>query len=683
MKIKNDNVKHIIMIISVLTVLLFGCEKAEETERSANSIWNDIQCKVPSEISCNDIFIEMYGEPVAFVSEGMEKWVRESLGYDIEEGEIVREKHLKEMKRLDISIETEEDLEQIVLTKEDMEKMISVESVVIEIKPEVTREWISGYENLKYIPNLNYISIQDTQLRDYSFLAECEELKTVTVFDSDLPENFLDNCTKLERVQIFHCQLPNSLLNNCPNLTALCASECEIPDTDIFAHLATLEEIQMDETGLKDLKFIHDMKNLKSLCVRYNEIKDISPVFALEHLERLYINDNELATFNKEKLPDSLIWLAIAGNEKVEISTKDFETYAVMELWRYWEESLDTYKEELQQAQTAYNLLDLEGNWSKIEADGKDADNWNYEEIRDDLECEIAECFSGDIDGNGMEDLGVVVNALAEDGFIEGRWIYVYPKTANGYEKPYRPIALSLPSEAGAAWDDSINGIIISEQKLIVQYVQGTSNSSYTTVIYSYDEEHWKEEMNITSGFSFVSDGIIHSIRDYKNQWFTKYMIGRNENGYYERVLTGNHSMDESPYIGMPVFSMAYTEFSVHHELYEMPFTTTQALEAVMETQFANCNKEKRQNNPVLVEGYEKILGIDIPDYYYVVKTENELVVVHFEDWTDWEKEGDVPMYKIIVEAYDEEKNAVTAEVDSYIYNSQTGKREPDHAFQY
>lgn len=664
-------------VIIFFAIVLCSCGGREKTEISSNSMAFLVNAAENMEIqgiSCNVVLSECTNREVEFLSDSIEKWIRYSLRYDIDDGERITQEYIKEMTTLSVRMKTQEDIEEVVFLKEDMEQLISVDTVIIEVEPDVTQECITGYENLKYLPNLKEIYIKGGRIEDFSFLTECREIQVVTIFDYELPEGFLNDCQKLERVQLFGCTLSESLLQNCPSMKVLCVSECEIADADIFSHLVTLEEIQMDETGLCNLNFIRKMKDLRSISVRGNQIRDITPILELQHLEKLWINDNELAAFDINKLPDSLVWLAIAGNNEVEILPENFERFAVMELEYDHKESLGVYENELEQTQEVFDLASLEGKWSEIEAEGVWADTLMYEEMSDDLTFEIEGCISGDIDGNATEDLGVVVAGVDGDGIIMGRWIYIYPREGENYGNPYLPIALSLPVNAGAAWDDSISGILIADGKLIIQDVSGTSNSSYTTEVYSYDGKHWERKMCIQSNFSFVSDGIIQGIYDYEKRWMKRYMIGRNEDGIYEKVQTGNHSFDENPYIGMPVFSMEYTDFSVHHELYEAPFTTTQALEAAVETHFTGCQMEKRQNNPEYVESYEQILGIDIPDYYYIIQKGDKELAIHFEDWTGMDSNSEAPMYEIVAEVYDAEKNAVTEKEESYIYNSQTGK---------
>lgn len=602
---------------------------------------------------------------VAFSSESLERWVRYSLRYKIEEGEPLTEKMLQEMTELTVNIESETEAKEVVFLKEDMERLLAVNKVSIMIKPEASGEWVEGYENLKYLPNLETLLIEDGAVEDFDFLQDCSSLKSMTVMENELPENFLDHCHKLERIQIYNCILPEKLCHDCPELKSLTVMG-SVDEPDIFAHLTGLEEIVMSETGLDSLEFVRKMKNLKTLCVRNNRIHDISPVLELPCLEKLYINDNELAAFDWQKLPRSLLWLAIGGNQDVTMPSEIFTRYSVAELWHDKEQNLELYAEELKQSQNVFDLHSLEGQWTEIAAEGDIV----FGELTDVSKCEIDDCFMGDINGDGMDDLGVIVNAVDEYGPC-GRWLYLYPKRENGYGEPYEPITLGIPGFSGAAWSDAVSGAVICDERLVIQQVSGTSTSNYYTSIYCHDEKGWKKETEVTTMFSFVSDGIIQSITDYHKERVTKYMYGRNEEGDYEKICTGDYGFDENPYIGMPVFRMEHTDFQVYSRLKEMPFSTTRVLETVIQTYFAGDDIEKVQNDPVLVKNYEKIFGIDIPDYYYLVQRDDCLLAVHFEGWTEEEEE---PVYEITAEYYDKDKNAVTAKFESHRYNALTGE---------
>ncbi|CKH16891.1 lipoprotein [Streptococcus pneumoniae] len=68
-----------------------------------------------------------------------------------------------------------------------------------------------------------------------------------------------------------------------------------IKDVSGLEYMTNLENLTLEEVKLKNIKFISDLRQLKSLSITYGELEDIGPLATLEHIEFLTLRNNKIS----------------------------------------------------------------------------------------------------------------------------------------------------------------------------------------------------------------------------------------------------------------------------------------------------------------------------------------------------------------------------------------------------
>ncbi|ANC10849.1 internalin [Bacillus cereus] len=68
-----------------------------------------------------------------------------------------------------------------------------------------------------------------------------------------------------------------------------------IKDVSGLEYMTNLENLTLEEVKLKNIKFISDLRQLKSLSITYGELEDIGPLAKLEHIEFLTLRNNKIS----------------------------------------------------------------------------------------------------------------------------------------------------------------------------------------------------------------------------------------------------------------------------------------------------------------------------------------------------------------------------------------------------
>ncbi|MBG9934843.1 NEAT domain-containing protein [Bacillus tropicus] len=68
-----------------------------------------------------------------------------------------------------------------------------------------------------------------------------------------------------------------------------------IKDVSGLEYMTNLENLTLEEVKLKNIKFISDLRQLKSVSITYGELEDIGPLAELEHIEFLTLRNNKIS----------------------------------------------------------------------------------------------------------------------------------------------------------------------------------------------------------------------------------------------------------------------------------------------------------------------------------------------------------------------------------------------------
>ena len=149
---------------------------------------------------------------------------------------------------------------------------------------------------LKYMPNLEELSIEFNKISDISVLSELEKLEKLS-----LPYNSIGDISPLSGLKnIYWLDLKNnniediSAVKNMNNMQYMYLDNNSISDISAVKNLTALKSLYICDNKVTDISCLSKLKKLDMLGITGNKIKSLEPI---EHLKELFLSvDNNTAT---------------------------------------------------------------------------------------------------------------------------------------------------------------------------------------------------------------------------------------------------------------------------------------------------------------------------------------------------------------------------------------------------
>ena len=178
-------------------------------------------------------------------------------------------------------------------------------------------------EDLKWLPNLQSLTIQDCAFGDMKLLENMKKLQNLTITDSVISNKDLLTIAQLpmlEKLTLSGCYLSTiTNLSAATNLTYLDLSNNSIRDLSGIAGLSKLEYLDLSENALIELDAIAGLTQLTTLDVSYNSLITTAPVAHLTNLTRLDVSANGLFKLECVENLTELTWFAAAHNNLIDV----------------------------------------------------------------------------------------------------------------------------------------------------------------------------------------------------------------------------------------------------------------------------------------------------------------------------------------------------------------------------
>jgi len=162
-----------------------------------------------------------------------------------------------------------------------------------------------GYINLSWTsePRLEELNLEGNSLKDFT---EFQELRALTYLN--VAGNPIVDVGSLR-----------TLLENNPGLDTLVLRGVPLNYFNWNLSLSTLESLDVENTGIRDIGFMSDFSSLKEIKAGYNAIRDLSPLSMLPLIESLDVSDNQLQVLNGIQHLTQLASLNFSGNPNLAI----------------------------------------------------------------------------------------------------------------------------------------------------------------------------------------------------------------------------------------------------------------------------------------------------------------------------------------------------------------------------
>lgn len=218
---------------------------------------------IPSETVEAQYVCDYPAEEVTFTDPTIEKLVRLELGR--ESGPIT-----------DVDCESIYELQQSKLRNSGMDSR------------EYENLRVNTLEDLRQLPYLRYLSLENAAVQDYSPMLTCRWLNTLELDNCGLTDiSFVENIHNLGYFSALNNQISDiSPLSNCEDLYQLRIAGNPVKDISVLAE-TNIEYLHMSASNLEDLSVFHNLKSLTNLHIYGCGGRDLSVLGALAELETL------------------------------------------------------------------------------------------------------------------------------------------------------------------------------------------------------------------------------------------------------------------------------------------------------------------------------------------------------------------------------------------------------------
>lgn len=553
----------------------------------------------------------VFEQTVSFQDEVLERAVRDQLG---QEGPLSKNQ-IANMRELRIVVDGVE--EGLQLSKADLAMFSGLECLCIEVDYSAdstvrclgfSKDGISGYDNLKLLPNLRELIVYDARLRDIGVLKGIKGLNRLGLRCTANDISLLKEMKDLEWVELEGMYISDiSPLLCLDKLDYLSLSYSKFEHEEILGNLSQLEFLYLEGCDLESISFVGSMTNLRRLELASNQLECIDAVYELPNLNILNVKNNPLKSVYPEQMNDlTVLWC----DEEDVCGVDSIENVPILEIRE--EEASLLYR--FQHVSDALGVFDPAEEWGE----GHRA--------------EAVSEYLGDFDGDGIEDLCLIVTdqreLTNEDGRswdeINGRWLYVYPGNGTSYDRPLKPLELKYDSGELSFENYHYGAPLMGDGKILLQENAGDTRITYE---YCYQNDEWvciRQDELVGYGNYFYGN-YDYYVRDYENNTAEQYAVLFEAPGFTTVKLAENdEDADAQILAGV---SVAKDDNPVQYNAYW-------AMDQVLEENFRGLEAEKVYHEKNDYSGnLERLDGIVHPEYDYLVYIGNTEYRIAFDSY--------------------------------------------------
>lgn len=156
----------------------------------------------------------------------------------------------------------------------------------------------TSYADLKVLPNLKKLTIQDKTIDTLSHLSSLAKLEELDLTGSRFPTDdmaVLASLPSLKKLNMSSCSLSTiEKLEGAKNLTCLNLSNNTLRNLEVLAPMTSLTELYLHNNAINALDMLSGLENLQKLDVSFNAITTLVPLANNVHMTHLEANNNQL-----------------------------------------------------------------------------------------------------------------------------------------------------------------------------------------------------------------------------------------------------------------------------------------------------------------------------------------------------------------------------------------------------
>lgn len=553
----------------------------------------------------------------------------------------------------------EEDTEELIL-----QKLKQCESLTLSSKVNA--------EELKYLyllPNLRSLEIDYTEINDFTPIAQLSQLKHLYIYHVDYKReevdfSFLAEMNTVTELYLINCDLKDaSFLEKMPQLQCLSLYNTPVYDLAVLENMPELVELSLygnreaehieavgsllkmqdlglQDCGISDISFLSSLTELRGVNLNYNSVADLSPLTGLSKLERLGLAGNEVSDLSPVAGLENLYDLALDGNNISDIS-------ALAKLSRLNQAGLSNNqirdfspladKPELLYASVYGNpCTDLGpveqapllyfGSGGISEEQLKIVSDWMEKQRPDVEEYQCIDFSEADLNGDGLSDAAFVVNGEFRDGdgilaYNDSRRMFILLRQRDGSWKELETdIRVSNP-ESGGTRGDPYQGMWMGDGQVLLKQGSGSSTGITCTEIYCYQQGSLELQQTVDvydCNWAYGYDVRVHYELD---ETWDRYAIAMED---YRMVKVDIANKEYPTHRAFPRMDLYYGTYYTYPDGLSVSMDGVAALEYFRLYIRGEVEQEPLPYAAWQKEGYELLKGVELPDYYYVVRKDGD-----------------------------------------------------------
>lgn len=491
---------------------------------------------------------------------------------------------------------------------------------------------------LRQLENL-YISYDKGEQIELSFLGEMSTITELYLTRSTIADiSFLENMPQLQRLSLYETPIEDlAVLEKLPELVELSlAGNEDAKNIEAVGTLTKMQDLGLQDCGIEDISFLSGLTELRAVNLNGNFITDITPLAGLVKLERLGLAENKISDISILKYFNNLFDLALDGNEIRDISAlAQLSHLNQVGLSDNLIEDLTPLagKEELMYAAVFGNpIKSIEPVWdvprllctNRGTSDEEETfiTDWLAEHYPEAEEFSCNDFIQGDLNNDGRQDIAFVVISDAFESpnsvLAEDRRMFILLQQKDGSWAEQAALHI-MSAQSGGMRGDPYYGSFMQSGYLVIKEGWGSRDGTVQTVFYEYQNGSLSPVKQISVGDDNFAKGYDVRVTNERDGTWLEYVIAMDGNRMVRVDLADSEHLTHD---GFPEISLYDGSYYINEEKVESQITSSEALDLVLETAAEDAALAVREELPYVEwqkDGYELLLGVTLPDYYYIL----------------------------------------------------------------
>lgn len=185
-------------------------------------------------------------------------------------------------------------------------------------------ENVTGYEDLKLLPYVKELTIQNARFDSLSCLSSLSKLESLDLSGSRFPSQdlaVLGSLPTLQTLKLSNCGLSTVAdLAGAKTLSVLDLSNNTVRNMDALSSITTLTQLNLQHNAVTSLSALSSLTALTKLDISYNSVVDLSPLASCTELTWLDAGNNSISTISAVDTLPLLKYLSLSHNDLTDIT---------------------------------------------------------------------------------------------------------------------------------------------------------------------------------------------------------------------------------------------------------------------------------------------------------------------------------------------------------------------------